>query len=100
MRAANASRRDWDALREQDGELVAAEPRDRLLVAEGGEPLADAVQQLVAELVPERVVHLLEVVDVEQEHRAASVLNPAAKEAPVREAGQLVVVHLAPDPER
>ena len=113
MRAANASASSADAVREQDGELVAAEPGGDLVLAEAGEPLADALQQLVAELVAERVVHLLEVVDVEQQHDRPHVaggerrVDLGAEERPVRQPGQLVVVgapldlvHLAPDPER
>ena len=113
MRAANASASSADAVREQDGELVAAEPGGGLVLAEAGEPLADALQQLVAELVAERVVHLLEVVDVEQQHDRPHVaggerrVDLGAEERPVRQPRQLVVVgapldlvHLAPDPER
>ncbi len=53
---------------QHDAELVAAEPRDGVLGAEPlGDPGADLVEQLVARLVPERVVDLLEAVEVEQQ---------------------------------
>ena len=49
-------------------ELVAAEPADRVAGPDRGrEPGRDRAQQLVAGLVPERVVDLLEVVEVDEE---------------------------------
>ena len=55
---------------EQDGELVAAEARHGV----GGpgalhEALGRGLQQAVAGVVPERVVHVLEVVQVQEHHR-------------------------------
>jgi hypothetical protein len=47
-------------LRLHDGELVAAQPGDRVPAADGGgEPVADRPEELVAAAVPERVVDLL-----------------------------------------
>ena len=54
---------------EEKGELVAAEPCNGApRVAEAREACADVSQQLVAEVVSESVVHLLEAVEVEQHH--------------------------------
>ena len=57
---------------QQHGELVAAEARERVA---GAQPLAqqrrDATDELVAGVVAERVVDVLEVVEVEHEQRAA-----------------------------
>jgi hypothetical protein len=55
-------------LLEQDGELVAADPRRRVELARAGaDPSRDDLQQLVAGRVAEAVVHGLEVVEVEEE---------------------------------
>ena len=55
--------------RQQDGELVAAEPGDRVARAQdAGDARADELQQLVAAVVAERVVDLLELVEVEEHH--------------------------------
>ena len=103
--------------REEDPELVAAEPCERVALAQ---QLAQAGRQLleqpVARLVAERVVDLAEVVDVEQQDgrrlplpaRAQDRLSdPVSEERAVREAGELVVeravldlLHLALDPPR
>ena len=51
-------------------ELVAAEPRDGVLAADGlAEPAAHRDQELVAGLVTEAVVHELEAVEVDEQHR-------------------------------
>ena len=53
----------------EHGELVAAEPRDQILLAHGAaQALGDLDQQPVAGLVAEAVVDDLEVVEVEEEH--------------------------------
>ena len=52
-----------------DGELVAAEPGDHVVATQGaGEPLGDAADELVADRVAERVVDILEVVEIDVEH--------------------------------
>ena len=60
---------------EHDRELVAAEPRERVA---GPQRLlqarADLAQHLVAGRVPERVVELLEAVEVDQQQRDVAVL--------------------------
>src|SRR6185312_10576720 len=58
------------AQREQDRVLVVPEPREqRIVVEQLAQPLRDLAQDLVADAVAERVVDLLERVDVEQQHR-------------------------------
>ena len=61
----------------QHDELVAAEPGDRVALARAGaEPRGDLDEQGVAEVVAEAVVHVLEAVEVEQQHaddRAAAL---------------------------
>ena len=53
----------------QDREFVAAEPRHQVgLARAGGEPLRRLLQQRVADRVAERVVHRLELVEVEYQH--------------------------------
>ena len=52
---------------EHDGELVAAEPRDGAAPATSTSLPRDLAQQLVAGVVAERVVDLLEAVEVDQE---------------------------------
>ena len=52
-----------------DGEFVAAEPRDEIVAAhDAAQPLRDVEDQLVADMVAERVVDVLEVVEVDVEH--------------------------------
>ena len=93
---------------EQHGELVAAEARGGVA---GGEPLrqpagADA-QELVARGVAERVVDLLEVVQVEEEDgeallrggaRVERVLEAVDEQRAVREVGQRVVERAVGEP--
>ncbi|MEZ5182317.1 MAG: hypothetical protein R2702_10650 [Acidimicrobiales bacterium] len=88
-------------LLEEDAELVAAEPSHGVAGADaaaqaGGHGREEAVAGRVAE----RVVHRLEVVEVDEQHggevaRAPAalqgVLDPVAEEATVREAGERVV---------
>ena len=53
---------------QQQAELVAAEARDRVGRPDGlAESRRDARQQLVAGVVPERVVDLLEVIEVDEQ---------------------------------
>ena len=90
------------AVGQQHGELVATEPGDDVGVAHGpAQDAADRDEELVAGVVAEAVVDLLEVVEVEQQDRAALAVATAALEvplelgvepAPVGQAGQHVVV--------
>ena len=86
---------------EQDGELVAADARDRVDAPEAAaEALGHLDQQLVAVVVPEVVVDQLEPVEVEEEHRGElspargaleRLLEPVHEQHPVRQSRQLVV---------
>ena len=91
-------------LRQQHAELVAAEAGDRVVLAERLlEAVRDLLQQAVARVVAERVVDLLEVVEVDQHHgrgdvRAAPggdrLLDAVAEERAVGQAGERVVQRL------
>ena len=60
------------AAADEHGELVASEPREQVLLADlAAEALGDLAQQLVAALVPEDVVDLLEAVEVDEQQREA-----------------------------
>ena len=90
-------------LRGQDAELVATEPRDEAALADRlDQPWAEVSQQDVAVVVPERVVDLLEAVEVHQHHDqpardsarvADPLLHHLAETLTVGEAGQLVGGH-------
>ena len=89
-----------DAL-EQHRELIAAEPGDRVGRPRAlDEPLRGGLQQPVADVVAERIVHVLEVVEVDHQDRQPvlgaprerdRVLDAVAEQAPVREQRQRVV---------
>ena len=84
-----------------DGEFVAAEPRQRVGLANtGAQPAGHADQQPVAGGVAQRVVHLLEAVEIEVEHgqrRALAprpghrLLEPITKQRAVGQSGQRVM---------
>ena len=90
---------------QQDDELVPAETGDGVARARTLlDPRADGDQQLVADVVPEAVVHRLEAVEVEQEHREGSlvsgrqverVIETVAEHRTVRKTGERVVERLA-----
>ncbi len=84
----------------RDGELVPAQARDQVGVAYRGlQPRGDLPQQPVADGVAERIVHLLEVVEVDAQQcegriapRAQQrVLDPRHQLHAIRQAGQVVV---------
>ena len=88
---------------QQHHELVAAEPRQGVgLPQVATQPIGDADEQRVAHRVAEAVVHVLEAVQIDEEHRELVVLatlltphgalEPLHQERPVGEAGQPVVV--------
>ena len=95
---------------QQDGELVAADPRDGVAGAQRGvEPARDRLEQPVAGLVAERVVDELEAVEVEEQHGGAAVavaaaraaqrlLEPVEEQRPVREPGERVVERAVAEP--
>ena len=104
--SAVAARLVGAAVGQQDGELVAAEAGDRGAVAHAlAQRVGHLADQLVAGAVAERVVDVLEAVDVEQHDCAARAvagdvvdvaLELALERAPVQQAGQRVVVgHVA-----
>ena len=88
---------------EQHGELVAADPRDRVAGPQRGvQAQRDRLQQLVAGLMAERVVDDLEMVEVDEQHRSAGIgpattrasqrlLQPVEEEGAVRQACQRIV---------
>ena len=87
---------------DDDRELVAAGPRDRVGVAQvRGEALRDALQHLVAGGVAERVVDLLEAVKVEEQQPEVAaaapraqhrLVQPVAEQRPVGQARERVVL--------
>jgi hypothetical protein len=94
--------------RQQDGELVAAEPGDGVAVAEDRpQARAHLAEQLVPVRVPEAVVDLLEAVQVDQEQgdlagraagRGQALVELVAQQFPVRQAGECVVGRLVAVP--
>ena len=82
-------------------ELVAAEPRERVVVAHAGaEPRPDLAQHLVAGMVAQRVVELLEAVEVDEQERELVAARDRRLEAveqvpAVAQAGQVVGQRLA-----
>ena len=78
-----------DALAE-DGELVAAQPRDGVVRADGRpDPRGRLAQHVVAGAVAEAVVEALEAVDVDEQHGDAAV----AVAAPLQRVLEAVVEH-------
>ena len=92
---------------EDDRELVAADPREQVVRAQGDlQARRDERQQLVAVVMAERVVDVLEVVEVDDEQRQRAVglavaqraLEALVERPAVGDAGQLVGARLAPRP--
>ena len=94
--------------REEDGELVAAEPRDGAGRADGAlQPERHLAQEVVALGVAERLVDLLELVEVEDEDRRAGAAavgdggqrrgQPPLQVRAVGQAGQRVVQRVVPE---
>ena len=91
----------------EDDELVAAEPPDRLAAPQHGfEPGADRAEELIAGGVAERVVDLLEAVEVDEQHARHTEVAAGARhhlfdavehERAVRETGERVVQGLVAD---
>ena len=82
-------------------ELVAAEPRCHVAVPEAAaQAIGHTLEQLVADQMAERIVDALEFVDVDIEHgqllarpdRLQRLLEPLAKQRPVGQVGQRVVM--------
>ena len=93
---------------QQHQELVSALPGDQIGLADARvQPLGELLQHQIAGMVAERVVHQLEVVEVEEDDRHGRVvaLGPLDRQdqrlleqLPVREAGQAVVIGHVRDP--
>ncbi|MNT77782.1 hypothetical protein D3C72_2169360 [compost metagenome] len=65
---------------QHDGEFVAAQAGQRVLLAQVlGQALGQQAQQLVAKCVAQRVVHALEVVQVQAQHRGRAVATAAVQ---------------------
>jgi hypothetical protein len=81
---------------QEDAELVAPEARDDVALAQRlAQPRADAAQQLVADVVAERVVELLELVEVDHQQRERLLgrdrgLDVGRERAAVAQAGEVV----------
>src|SRR5258708_25586330 len=84
-----------------DGKLVAAEPGDEIVLSDTVfDPLGHSLQQFVADMMSERIVDALELVDVDI--KQGELLVPAgsleraldllAEQHPVRQVGQRVVM--------
>ncbi|KAG0754153.1 hypothetical protein G6F22_021137 [Rhizopus arrhizus] len=59
---------------QHDGEFIAAQPGQRVLLAQAfGQALGQQAQQFVAVRVAQRVVHALEVIQVQAQHRRRAV---------------------------
>ena len=69
--------RDGAHVGQQDRELVAAQPRDDVVVPQrAAQPFGDLLEQLVAAVVAERVVDVLEPVDVQEHEPDAGARSP------------------------
>ena len=94
--------------RQEDAELVAADPGDRPRAAQGiTEPRPDPLEEEVAVVMTERVVDLLEAVEVDQQQREGDARFTAFVEislqlglelSTVEQAGQCVVRRLIRQP--
>ena len=86
-------------LGQQDRELVATEARDALRVAEDAlQPRPDPLKQEVAVVVAERVVDVLEAVEVHQHHGARVAAAAGAVQGRLHEAGEHRAVREAGQP--
>ena len=89
-------------LLQQHAELVAADARDKVVAAHAGaQPRGDHLEEPVSDVVPQAVVHLLEVVEIDEQHRHGLVVTPRVRHRlagalvehrPVGQPGQRVVV--------
>ena len=74
---------------QQHAELVAADARDEVVAAHAGaQARGHRLQQAVADLVAEGVVHLLEVVHVEEQERRGLVVPPGVRHGLARAVGE------------
>ena len=101
-------RRAVVADRGDDREFVAAEPRHQIVAAQRvRQPQRDVADQLVADVVAERVVDVLEMVEVDVEHRGRRGagahfvdhrFQPLAEENAVGQAAERIVHRKMPQP--
>jgi hypothetical protein len=78
---------------EDDRELVAAQPRERVVLAQQLlQPRADLAQHLVAGVVAERVVELLEAVEVDQQQGELVAVGAARLDRRVQRVDQVAAV--------
>ena len=87
---------------QQDGELIAAQPRHAFGGADDGEQaLADLAQHVIADAVSERVVHVFEAVEVHHQDghtpprgggEADGLLEPLGELGAIGEVGERVLV--------
>ena len=92
---------------DQDDELVTAEPSHAVALAhDAGQPGGHRLQESIADRVPERVVDLLEAVQIDEKGRHGDIVAPGPgqhlfgaveDEGPVGQAGQRVVHGLEAD---
>ena len=69
------------------GEFVAAEPRDEIVAAQRvRQPQRDVADQLVADRMAERIVDVLEMVEVDVEHRGRRAAALRRRRSPLRAA--------------
>jgi len=94
-----ARRRSWRV--DEDGELIASEPRDLVASAQRtAQPCTDLPQERISRRMTERVVDLLEAVEIEEQHGDSGIatrdrLAEAREEAAsIEQARQLVVICL------
>ena len=89
-----------------DGEFVAAEAGDEVIGPDRlAQPIRDALEEFVADQMPQRIVDALELVDVDIEDRELAPLGfqqqffrVALEQRPVRQVGQRVVMGEMFDP--
>ena len=78
---------------EHDRELVAAEPRERVVLAQQRpQPRADLAQHLVARVMAERVVELLEAVEVDEQQRELVAVSRARRDRRVEPVDEVAAV--------
>jgi hypothetical protein len=86
---------------DQNGKLVSAQPSNRVgRPGAGEEPLGRRDEQTVTLGVAQAVVHLLEVIQIQEEHRdrmslpvsqSQGMAHPVSEECPVGQAGERIV---------
>ena len=79
---------------QDDRKLIATQARQRIARADGiGEQLADLLQQLVADRMTAGVVHQLELVDVDIQHRMLAAILRGLLQHPAQARFELAAIH-------